>query len=393
MHRIFLSLAAVGALAGCNEAPQESPAGSPVASIDTPAAEGAALASLHADDAGRLIMSWVETGGDEARLLVAARDRAGWSQPTTVATGSDWFVNWADFPSLLANGDIWATHWLEKVADSTYAYAVRVALSDDGGQSWSEPLTPHDGSPTEHGFVSYFPDEAGIGLVWLDGRETGEGGPMTLRTATLAGDRELTGAALLDDRVCDCCQTDAALTAEGPVVVYRDRTEKEIRDIQLVARRGNLWQPPVRVAADNWTLPACPVNGPAVVADQQQVAVAWYSGAQGPRVSVVRSDDGGRSFGDPVVIETVQALGRVDAVLLDDGRLAVSFVDQLAPEEAEIAVALVNGSEVERIRIGKTDPARSSGFPRMALNADGLWVVWRQIDSAGERLQLHRVTL
>ena len=39
--------------------------------------------------------------------------------------------------------------------------------------------------------------------------------------------------AVLDARACDCCQTDAAMTSAGPVVVYRNRTEEEIRDIYI----------------------------------------------------------------------------------------------------------------------------------------------------------------
>jgi len=45
----------------------------------------------------------------------------------------------------------------------------------------------------------------------------------------------------LDTRVCECCQTSVAMTAEGPVVVYGDcsEAEKEIRDISIVRLEGN----------------------------------------------------------------------------------------------------------------------------------------------------------
>ena len=77
----------------------------------------------------------------------------------------------------------------------------------------------------------------------LDGRQMLAGGPMGLRTALLpepsdrprdsqaemvqetgaptAGSPIQVGPAsqLLDQRVCECCQTDAATTGEGPIVV------------------------------------------------------------------------------------------------------------------------------------------------------------------------------
>jgi hypothetical protein len=41
-------------------------------------------------------------------LRFAERTATGWSEPRTVASGADWFVNWADVPSVirLANGTL-----------------------------------------------------------------------------------------------------------------------------------------------------------------------------------------------------------------------------------------------------------------------------------------------
>ena len=54
----------------------------------------------------------------------------------------------------------------------------------------------------------------------------------------------LTGLHLeIDARVCDCCQTDAAMTSEGAVLIYRDRSDDEIRD--LLRRRSDTIYHPV----------------------------------------------------------------------------------------------------------------------------------------------------
>ena len=56
---------------------------------------------------------------------------------------------------------------------------------------------------------------------------------MTIRTATLDMNGNLTREAELDSRVYDRCQTGGAITASGPIIVYRDRTEEEMRDMSL----------------------------------------------------------------------------------------------------------------------------------------------------------------
>ena len=115
-----------------------------------------------------LLLSWIERDGPTAALKFSERTAAGWSAPRTVASGSDWFVNWADVPSVvrLADGTL-AGHWLQKSSGSTYAYDVRLAYSRDEGATWSPSFTPHsDGTKTEHGFASLFEmPGGGLGLV------------------------------------------------------------------------------------------------------------------------------------------------------------------------------------------------------------------------------------
>ena len=110
------------------------------------------------------------------------------------------------------------------MAPDTYAYDVAIAVSTDAGRSWSRPVTPHDdGTATEHGFVTLYPWSDAIGAIWLDGRNTvapqpdAPIGAMTLRSATVAPDLTTAAPQLIDARVCDCCQTDVAVAAGGPV--------------------------------------------------------------------------------------------------------------------------------------------------------------------------------
>jgi hypothetical protein len=98
-----------------------------------------------------------------------------WSEAQTVSSGDNFFVNWADVPSVraLADGSL-AAHWLQKSGPGTYAYDVKLSFSKDRGRTWTPAVSPHsDGMQTEHGFASLFQAPgagAGLGLVWLDGR-------------------------------------------------------------------------------------------------------------------------------------------------------------------------------------------------------------------------------
>ena len=200
---------------------------------------------------GRVILSWVEKLNDKRHALrIAVRNFDGWSEPLTVAEGDNWFINWADFPSVIGlNDGSFAAHWLVKSGSGTYAYDVNISRSRDL-QTWSKPIVPHsDNTKTEHGFVSLIPLADGrLGAIWLDGRnmkdmkdDHDEGKPspvsMTLRYATIDANGKISDETELDERVCECCQTSAALSSDGIVAVYRDRSQNEVRDIYTVGQK------------------------------------------------------------------------------------------------------------------------------------------------------------
>ena len=102
---------------------------------------------------------------------------------------------------------------------------------------------------------------------------------MTLRAAIVSERGEVSKDILLDNRSCDCCQTTAAITTNGPVVIYRDRSEEEIRDISIVRQVEGKWTAPKVIHSDNWQINGCPVNGPKVASLGNNLAVAWFTAA------------------------------------------------------------------------------------------------------------------
>jgi hypothetical protein len=162
-----------------------------VASITTPAGPASAQPQLSTSSRG-VLLSWIERNGSTATLKFSELAGGRWSDARTIASGDNWFVNWADVPSAmrLPNGTLVA-HWLQKSAASTYAYDVRLSYSTDDGRTWSASFLPHhDGTPTEHGFASLFAmPRGGLGLIWLDGRamKGGEHAPGGSGEAAKAG--------------------------------------------------------------------------------------------------------------------------------------------------------------------------------------------------------------
>lgn len=393
--RILRSRYALVALcvAGCAGERQERPS-TPLTAVEelsSPAAPGSAQPNLAA--AGeRVYLSWLEPQGEEHALRFSVLEDGSWSAPLTVARGANFFVNWADFPSLVAllDGTL-AAHWLVRNGPRSYDYDVHIALSSDGGRSWSPAVVPHrDGTHSEHGFVSLFhAPEGELGAVWLDGRETvtaeaegheghGSGGSMRLQYTTVRADGALGPEVLLDDRTCECCQTAAAVTAQGPVVVYRDRSPEEIRDIYVVRRTGGSWSQPKPVHRDGWEINGCPVNGPAIAAAGDRVAVAWFTAAQEwPRVQVAFSEDAGASFGSPLRVDDGDPVGRASVVWLDDGSVLVSWLER-SGEDAAVRVRRVQrgGESGPPVTVAASSAARASGFPRMLRVGDEVIFAW-----------------
>jgi len=215
-----------------------------------------------------------------------------------------------------------------------------------------------------------------MGMTWLDGRRyapDADGNPptqeMTLRSRWASSDGEPGPEILVDARVCDCCQTDVAVTTDGPVVVYRNRTEDEVRDVYIARWIDGAWGEGTPVHDDGWVIGGCPVNGPAVDARGRDVAVAWFTGAgEVPKVMVAFSRDGGATFDPPARIDAGDPSGRVDLRLLPDGGAAVSWLERTGGDAAELRVARVapDGSVGPATVVGRSSSARASGFPRMA---------------------------
>jgi len=374
----------VALLFACSTSDKQTVSEITVNGIESPAKATSGEPYLFTDNQGVTYLSWIEVAEGKNYLKFSKLENEKWSAPIIIQSGENWFVNWADYPLLAANGQQLISHYLAKSAESTFAYDVMITASNDAGKTWQASKPIHDdGKQAEHGFVSLIPYGDSFLVVWLDGRNTvmegmehheGHHGQMSIRAAVIDKNGVKSNEWELDNRTCDCCQTGAALTDNGPVVIYRDRSDEEIRDMSIVRYVNNQWTEPKTIFADNWKIAGCPVNGPRISSVGNNLAVAWFSSPEGnAAVNVIFSVDGGASFGEPVKIDEGKAIGRVDVVMLDADHAVVSWM-----EGADIKAVKVNrdGTKGNSFAIASSSDARSSGFPQMTKSGNKLIFAW-----------------
>ncbi|WP_412985231.1 hypothetical protein [Pontimicrobium sp. IMCC45349] len=367
--------------------------------LDIPNDVNSSEPSLHKAKDGTIYLNWFETNKDDVTSLKLATLKDNkWSNISTVASSSNWFVNWADFPSITSFGDNLVIHYLEKSAEDTYAYDVKLLTSNDKGATWNNAFTPHtDGTQTEHGFVSKTAlNEESYLTVWLDGRQMAYAkkdstvtSQMSLRAAIINSKNKIINEYTLDKRTCDCCQTDTALTNEGPIVVYRDRTAHEIRDIYYTKQLNDTtWSQPKPLYNDNWKIGGCPVNGPAISAKNDNVAVSWFTVANdNPQVKVSFSKNNGNTFETPILIGNSKTLGRVDVEMLDEDSAIVSWMEtENGQTVINIQQVFNNGDKSNVFTVSKSNESRSSGFPRITIKGEQIIIAWTQV---GELLKVN----
>ena len=349
----------------------------------SPAGKNSSLPHLTTGPDSTVILSWIEQRDSTAVFYYATGNQQGWNKPVEIDSSSKWFINWADYPSVTigANGD-YAAHVLKYNGKGTFEYDVQMYTNT--GQTWNKFLLNTDGIPAEHGFVSIVPYDSNFFVSWLDGRNapsmgnndghSGHHGSMSLRAAIISNSGERIKDWEVDPRTCDCCQTTSVITAAGPVIFYRDRSESEVRDIAVSRLISGSWTEPKRIHEDNWMIHGCPVNGPRAVAFGETVAVIWYSESDNaPAVYFSSSKDNGSTFDEPIRVDTGNPTGRADITGITENEFMVSWM-----QDGKIMARVVNESGItgEPVIIAEISEARSSGFPQITSTSDLIVFAW-----------------
>ena len=356
---------------------------------------------------GRVLLSWISRlpGRRPALMYVGMADNGHWySSARSVVVGESLMASWANVPHIAQTPD--GALWIQFMQQRGEGHAGDIALarSSDGGFNWSTPVAVNDTSiMAEHGFAALWPvGRDRIGVAWLagppmdEGTDTGEGmhhghGSTQLRATTFDLNLQRSDDTVLDTMTCDCCQSELAMTAQGPVLAYRDRTAAEVRDIVVVRKTADGWSEPVLVHPDNWVMAGCPVNGPAIAAQGDNLVVAWFTAAEDkPMVQVARSTDAGASFRPPVVLEQGNAVQGRTAVAVDETQAWILWIREDAGGQSLWLSRRTPdlSTELQRLEVAKLQGrGRATGYPQIVLRDGVAHVAWTDIVDGVSRLR------
>jgi hypothetical protein len=355
---------------------------------------------------GDVYLSWIDPTSDKRHSLRFAKwNGASWSAPEAISEGSNWFVNWADFPSLsIARDGSMRAHWLARPeSGGQYGYGIRVAWRESGPRGrWRQVAAFNENDPVDYaGFLSF----AANGAAYLSPagsaatvRATHQHGGeedhrKTLRFATFGNSGQLIRDIEIDSDVCSCCQTSSAEIPSGVLVAYRDHLPGEIRDISVIRIRDGKASAPEVLHRDGWKINGCPTEGPSVAASGNSVGIAWMTRAGGTsRLQLAWSQNGGVRFRAPVAVDEGDPLGRPHLVAIDEKESLLVWLEK-NNTGAEIRLRRVasDGRVGSSMVIAKVAASRTTGLPRVAVYREQVLVAWREDAVRAGRLPLASV--
>ncbi len=357
---------------------------------DPPALPESGMPFLTTGAKGAVYLSWTDPIGDKEHALRFSRwTGSKWTEPETITRGRNWFVNWADFPSLnvLPDGTMLA-HWLTRSADGgKYGYGIRIARRESSPSGWREI---HGMSLDEKedyaGFLAFVP-ESGEAIYLAPpanapatSHEHENGHRKTVRFLSFKPDGTIESDRELDPDACSCCQTAVGRTTHGLIAAYRDHLPGEIRDISILRYAEGAWSQPRVLYPDHWQINACPTDGPSIASDGDHVAIAWLTRAADlPKVQIALSADEGRNFASPVRLDSGNPLGRPSVVRFDESSYLAVWLEKVSNAQAEIRLMRVgrSGKITSPLSVATVPSGRAAGFPKVAVAGDQVLVAWR----------------
>lgn len=350
---------------------------------------------------GAKVLSWVATSGDSGDgamhvrvespgggvVTSAIRDSLGGVQPRgetppQIAAGPD--------------GAIYALYNVAKDVGKRYPVsALRFVRSDDGGKSWSAPLSINEGEVFgSHSFHAIIGGADGaVYASWLSNAKDGKG--VWLRASHDGGRTWEPSHPVYTDPTCPCCRTAMALGQDGTLyLAWRAVFEGNIRDIVLMSSkdRGATWSTPVRPHPDGWSFKGCPQAGPSLRVDAANtVHLSWWTGKDGAAgVWYARSVDGGATWkAEPIDTAKTARPSHIQLALAGD-RVVIGWDGG----HGEVPNVFVKSSGDKGASFGPllqlTAPTLAATFPVLGIAQDSLVVAWTQIGDSAYRVLMEQ---
>jgi len=276
-----------------------------VTTVSSPAApQQRATAVVHAGRSCRTQLG--RTDGRERHFaLRGSQPTAGGPSHAPFASGANWFVNWADVPSVIP---LQHESMAAPLAPEERQQQLRVRRAPRVFQrprpdvvevGHAAPRRDANGAWVR---VRLFRCPARVSASWwLDGRQMKAGAHEAWAPEAWVSEVRCSRPMAIRHQKCqstiesaNAARRHCLFTVDGPIVAYRNRTSDEIRDIYVSRLVGGRWTQGRAVHNDNWRIAACPVNGPALSAKGRDVAIAWFTAVgDAGRVYAAFSSDAG----------------------------------------------------------------------------------------------------
>ena len=349
------------------------------------------LAVAGEEDHQRLVLSMSHDGGDTFSPPVSVS-----SEDAVVAAHGE------NGPSLVQTPTAVYATWQERKAGGPNQ--IMFARSLQMGHSFEKPISVTDKpQPSFNGFSTMRVAPSGdIYVVWLDGRDAGPKGTFAVYLAK-STDR---GASFspntrIDLGACPCCRPNVAFGEHGEIYLsWRKVFDGDVRDMVVAVSNdaGKSFSAPRKVAEDGWVLHACPDSGPALVAANGRLFVAWYSEGQGKAgIRLAVSQDQGRSFSSPQsASHDVLDPNHPQLSVSEDGRVLLAFQgrdnrkqDSWSP--TQIFVAAIDGSGKAEMPQALPLEQRSASYPALlSASAGRVFVAWTETTGESQQVELCR---
>jgi hypothetical protein len=128
------------------------------------------------------------------------------------------------------------------------------------------------------------------------------------------------------------------------------------------------------------------VNGPAITAQGNNVAAAWFTARNDQGQSwAAFSKDGGRTWGQPIRLDDAASMGKVAIEMLDDGSAVASWIE-FANQRSQFRARRIEASGTKSAPItiaGAAGTGRVGGVPRMVRTGNELLFVWVDTPESG----------
>ncbi len=358
---------------------------------------------------------------DPKLQVLLARSTDGGRQfgpPVVVSTPEDHVASHTVSPTQVVVGPKGEVYVLYEHSDKEFKVPgwqwgrtlLRLARSDDGGQSFSAPMEiageALEGVLTSVGMLNLFVAPNGdLYASWLDSREPiaymlahqkeppqEEYPPYQLRVArSRDGGGSFGKSVLVSKPTCGCCGTKVAQGAGGPLFATTRAQAEElkgsydaVRDVFVSSSHdgGASWAKAVKIHDDRFKISACPdITSGLAVDSRGRLHAAWYTGTERhPGVFYAVSSDEGKSFCKPLALLADDWVPYGDVKLALDGNdnAWVAFEDRRG-EEDMIQLARITPEGTRTL-----SQAWSGTAPDVAVLGDSAVIAWGTQAPEGE---------